>query len=451
MFPDPKVRYRMTTKSNSMTHVSTLLLMIGLLGACSGSPYKFNWNSEDSGPPPNLPVTTVNPLEPTPIPMPGGYVPTDTTWSTTQGGASGSVDIVWVIDNSGSMGNDQDAIADNAEVFTSHIAGMDYRILIATTHQGAPLNTLPYNERKCTDRIISSANSAQFAACARVGVGSGYGDGTGYEEGLEAVHRALSLNQEALRSANNGVDFPRPGADLQILFVSDEEDQPDSGTWESHVTPGSQNATDLATLISELGVQDMVNGVPYDVALLPGGWAAENYPDRIDHLADGGHEWDSLYTYVPTVANHVAFLKSLKTDGEKIATHAIVNTRLDGLAPNADCHKRAISEEVGTRYQLVAADPVIGGSITDIVGGITPGGACGDWTGVMDDLGAQVSGLAKCFGPLSPSPVSGAASIHSVTVNGTAVAYTYQAYSKKVCITGGSPPAGAAIVVSYAY
>ncbi|MFH1018651.1 MAG: hypothetical protein V1798_10795 [Pseudomonadota bacterium] len=413
----------MTTRNKQLVSTLALVLMLGFAAACSSS-YQLGYNSEGTGPAPDLPPGTTNPLEPPVVPTAVDHSPTATQDSFAQSAASSAVDIVWMIDNSGSMENDQDAIADNAAIFTDHLTGLDYRILIVSTDPDEPLANLPSG---CTARIISSSTATQFAACAKLG-----DNGSGHEEGLESTHRALA--------SSTGTDFLRTGADLQLLYVSDEEDQTNTATWASHVGGAQFPTADLNQVIAELG-----KPLGEVVVRTAGG-------TELSHLADDGHPWDSTYTYVPTVANHVAYLKSLKTHGEKVQAHAIVNTRLDGQDPNGTCHTRQITEEVGVRYQLVAQDPVIGGSVTDIVGGTTAEGACGDWTTAMDDLGTQVSGLSKCFGPLSHTPVGGlVASIDSVKVDGTSVAFTYQRYSNKVCVVGSPPAAGTTIVVAYTW
>jgi hypothetical protein len=132
--------------------------------------------------------------------------------------AAGQVDILWVVDNSWSMGEEQTNLANNFASFMTYIdhSQIDYQIGVVSTDmedaahsgrlQGAP-------------KIITRATPdpvAAFAANVQVGTTGG-----GNEMGLLAAHDALT---EPLASTDNAA-FHRPEASMALIFVSDEDDK----------------------------------------------------------------------------------------------------------------------------------------------------------------------------------------------------------------------------------
>lgn len=165
-------------------------------------------------------------------------------------------DILFVVDNSGSMADEQANLAANFEFFINQIQGSgDYQIAIVTTDQsGSPpekaglieytyLTSHPYQpaignnyNSACYDlpdiahgcfrgpnpdrRIIRSTQPASEQISdfqANVMVGS---CGSGTETGLKSMRAALE--QTGPSQCNSG--FLRPDANLVVIFVSDEED-----------------------------------------------------------------------------------------------------------------------------------------------------------------------------------------------------------------------------------
>ncbi len=387
----------MQSKYSPVSLSIVLSALMGVLAAC-GTPNPYSWNVEDSGPPPAaLPPDTPNPFVPVVVPTVPGSVPTTYTDSFSQA-ASGKVDIVWMIDSSGSMKNNQEAIQTNADAFMSKLqdASVDFKLIVVTTDLTDDL----WSHNRCGS-VITSSNESQFATCAIVG-----DQGSGFEEGLEAVRRALDPNY-VHGALNPG--FLRADADLQIVYVSDEEDQPDPDSWLGRTINGATiTASDVSTL------------------------RAEEYYD----LADPGHVYDGLYGYFPLVANHVSFLQSLKSGATKVRAHAIVTTKLDG---SDACHTRGYgdTEEVGQRYIAVAN--FLGGSVSDI---------CGDWSTTMNDLGLQASGLEKCFilAHVPTDRTSIAVTINDVAVD--AADFTFVPTGNQVCFNT-IPAVGSAIRITY--
>jgi hypothetical protein len=126
-----------------------------------------------------------------------------------------AVDILWVVDNTASMGEEQAGLADGFADFLSSLeeASLAYQVGVVTTDpengDGAVLQGDPWIITPELDDPV-----AAFAQAVSVGL-----DGT-VQAGLAAMVSALS---EPLRSAQNR-GFRRPQAALLVVVVSDEDD-----------------------------------------------------------------------------------------------------------------------------------------------------------------------------------------------------------------------------------
>lgn len=155
--------------------------------------------------------------------------------------AASKIDVLWVMDNSGSMAPRQENLARNFQVFIDTFAAsaIDYRIAVTTTDIFREAGRLVGNPR-----IISPQTPAAVTAFAnniRVGI-----SGAPYEVGMDAARMAI----EAQQAENAGLvatcksscaaarptcpsdcetkavfPFLRSGAYLYIIFVSDEDDK----------------------------------------------------------------------------------------------------------------------------------------------------------------------------------------------------------------------------------
>jgi hypothetical protein len=142
---------------------------------------------------------------------------------------AGEVDVLLVVDNSGSMQPYQEKLSTNFENFLEYFTGyVDYRIGIVTstienpTAMGActqaEIDAIPDGGALVGGTWISDedANGAErFADLVQVGTCGG-----GYEMGLETA--LLALTPPMANGANQG--FLREDAYLSIIFVTDEED-----------------------------------------------------------------------------------------------------------------------------------------------------------------------------------------------------------------------------------
>ena len=128
------------------------------------------------------------------------------------------VDVLWVVDNSGSMYEEQEALATNFSGFIgwADALGVDYHVGVVSTdmddadHSGKLQGTYRY-----IDPTTPNPEDV-FADNVRLGT-----MGSGWELGLAASHAALSP------PLDNGYNagFLRDDAKLTVIYVSDEDDQ----------------------------------------------------------------------------------------------------------------------------------------------------------------------------------------------------------------------------------
>ncbi len=132
------------------------------------------------------------------------------------------IDVLFIVDNSGSMADDQAILADNFEAFIAAADGegsVDFHIGVTTTDVISP--GAAAGKLLGTPKVLSASTPAlasQFAERALVGV-----DGHGLELGLEAMR--LALSEPTLSNANGG--FYRADAALSVVVVTDEDDSGD--------------------------------------------------------------------------------------------------------------------------------------------------------------------------------------------------------------------------------
>lgn len=210
---------------------STLLLSLLLLGACKQNDFYEKTGLSEIGDEYNLPpgsasATTEDPHglgTPTPTPTPSStstptIVLSDKQESFTQNLAkNGDVDILWVIDDSGSMSDNQTALANNFSSFIDSFLAkdVDFKMAITTTdgtngHNGKMVG----NSDKLTSDLAKFNKTEflnNFRTWSRVGVA-----GSGREQGLKTAKSFFDRYSSS---------FLRQDAYLAIVFISDEEDQ----------------------------------------------------------------------------------------------------------------------------------------------------------------------------------------------------------------------------------
>ena len=169
------------------------------------------------------------------------------------------VDILWVVDSSGSMQDKQAKLANNFQTFIQNLSSaqppVDYHLGIITvdaTLEGGALR--PVNGDPSTRYIACDATghcnvadpTAAFVATVKVGTG-----GSPIEKGLLAAHLALT---DPMKSGTNA-GFLRDDAALYVIIVSDEGDAscqplvdtPSGSDWTNcHFSPYCRCAADAS-------------------------------------------------------------------------------------------------------------------------------------------------------------------------------------------------------------
>ncbi len=132
------------------------------------------------------------------------------------------VDLLWVVDNSCSMTEEQQHLSDNAAAFIDFLvdAGVDYQIGVVTTDSGTLQGGVP---------IIDSATvdpAATFAETVLLGTG-----GSATEQPLRFGYEAITPPLMEPGGPNEGLI--RPDAGLAVVLLTDEPDQSpgDAATW----------------------------------------------------------------------------------------------------------------------------------------------------------------------------------------------------------------------------
>jgi hypothetical protein len=171
-------------------------------------------------------------------------------------------DIIWVVDESGSMGDDRQRIANNASTFFQKAvaAGLDFRIAV-TDMDNAKNGIFASRQVGGTgDRWLLPTEQAAFEANVLDPSGPDAGDG-GTEHGITQARAALDRH---LPRNDADPQMVREGAALVIIFVSDEkaeevEDAGILGEGNLQPTPAQQTQIDalVAPFITELNANDV--------------------------------------------------------------------------------------------------------------------------------------------------------------------------------------------------
>jgi len=165
------------------------------------------------------------------------------------------LDIIFVIDNSGSMNIFHQHLASQMTNFMNAfvISGADYHMSFVTTDKG-------YFQGSGAVYWIDNTfiNPIDWAQGVITGIGV---HGSAYEKGIEYA-RAVLQNTDSLKGAAPGTPFWRDDATLVIIYVSDEPDF-SAGTWNSYTSFFDTIKTDV-NLVRHFGViGDYPSGCSY--------------------------------------------------------------------------------------------------------------------------------------------------------------------------------------------
>ena len=134
------------------------------------------------------------------------------------------LDILWVIDDSGSMADEQDALGTNFSAFIDNFIAknVDFKMAITTTDCSTDLKcgkTVSGSDTKLTSAMAAQNSNlfkSDFQSLVNVGT-----LGSGNEKGLQALEQFM-VKDQAPAKVNK---FLRSDAYLAVVIVSDEEDQ----------------------------------------------------------------------------------------------------------------------------------------------------------------------------------------------------------------------------------
>ncbi|MEA9356389.1 hypothetical protein SHI21_09255 [Bacteriovorax sp. PP10] len=134
-------------------------------------------------------------------------------------GKKGDVDILWVIDDSGSMADEQDSLGRNFQSFIDQflVKDIDFKMAITTTDGTSSRNGKMVGDSALLTSTAAKKNKATFIANFKKLVNVGI-KGSGVEQGLKTSAAFMD------RYASS---FLRPDAFLVVVYLSDEEDQSD--------------------------------------------------------------------------------------------------------------------------------------------------------------------------------------------------------------------------------
>lgn len=164
----------------------------------------------------------------------GNGGPVDRQTDVFEGVGRASADILWVIDNSGSMGDDLQAVAQNAAPFIDVAVekDIDFRMAVTSTDMesgGLRGRIYPLDQKRpriLTSRMLREDLEKDWAYLIDQGA-----TGSGWESGLAAARAALSPPlitsadlEDTPEPADGNAGFLRRDANLAIVIVSDDRD-----------------------------------------------------------------------------------------------------------------------------------------------------------------------------------------------------------------------------------
>ncbi len=131
---------------------------------------------------------------------------------------STAIDILWIIDNSGSMGTNQTKVASAFGAFSALLLEKGYHFRIAVTTTDAYLKTGGRDKYRdnCGLAILEESTpdlAAKFSTNIQQGI-----NGSGNERAFDSFVTAFES------SLNTAYDFPVQGAFLGVIIIGDEDD-----------------------------------------------------------------------------------------------------------------------------------------------------------------------------------------------------------------------------------
>lgn len=174
------------------------------------------------------------------LPNPGGEIPDvpgsyrDYTKPLKINAAQDTLDVLVVVDNSGSMALEQSSMASRFASFLNQLQGLNWRVAITTTHvvdsatggESAGIadgKILQMGTSSPAKHYISSADNFMDAQALFASTVQRSETGSGNEQGIRATYRAL---ERSLVAGSMNAEFFRSNAALSVIVVSDANETP---------------------------------------------------------------------------------------------------------------------------------------------------------------------------------------------------------------------------------
>lgn len=203
-----------------------------------------------------------------------------------------AVDVLFIVDNSGSMAEEQRALRDNFSLFMQYFtgSGLDYHVGVVSTDCDSPRNKGVLVEDSTggsafiDDSFTGEEATASFQQRANLGT-----NGSSDERGKDAAWAALVTN-----ASSSSAGFMREEADLSVIVISDERDwsrdvtvnefsswmtslKPDGATYFSSVVGLGNGCVTAERGTGYLEVTDNVGGIEWDIC-------STDYASLLDQL-----------------------------------------------------------------------------------------------------------------------------------------------------------------------
>ncbi len=360
--------------------------------------------------PENPPVVVPNP--PLPVPKAGAKVAVNMKQNQAR------IDILWVVDSSGSMKWAQDKLAEKFETFALKLkeAKVDFQIGVTTTD----VCRIDAKGKKLTDEhcpdpdamvdgtkvggrwigpqrgefIIDSESGQKiltpdmkdfvksFKNLATVGT-----SGSGIEHGLTAARFALEKSMNGINEGKNSrgekVKFLRPGVPLSIIILSDEEDN----ALEAWCQDAWGNFMNTAGKIVKSGTKDISRCVNRDKSSSPFRDSGKQPSYALSNKGDTGKPWTK---YKFSADDFLSFMKNDYIKGEgQFRVNAITGMR-DQPGGKIVCDRSTVPvgegpTESGTNY--IKASQLTKGIVENICNA--------SWATLLANIGKNTVELAS--------------------------------------------------------
>lgn len=237
------------------------------------------------------------------------------------------VDILFVIDNSGSMKYEQQSMANRVRNFLDVVKGLDWQIAVTTTdpvHKTLGDGRLVPLYGKSGSYIL---NSSMSDADARYTLGMTLQrpeTGSGSEQGIYVAYRAI---ERSLAASGGNTNFIRSDSQLAVVVISDEDESAneaknDPANFVKFVQSsfGGQKAMSFHSIIARPGDKACLGGEGYSagfryeqISKLTGGVigdvCATDYAAQVQGIAEGVR--NTLKSFTLTCAPVIDSMRSL--------------------------------------------------------------------------------------------------------------------------------------------